>query len=91
MSQLNKASKLLPSSNSNEESSSPLTSSAVSTGGQEKMTEKTVEKIVEKKYPSLAEPNSIKEKKKRTALYSENLPTFYVGQGNNSELYFQVI
>ena len=22
----------------------------------------------------------------RTALYAENLPTFYVGQGNNSEL-----
>lgn len=86
MSQLNKASKLLPSSNSNEESSSPLTSSGVSTIGQEKTAEKTVEKIVEKKYPSLAEPNSIKEKKKRAALYSENLPTFYVGQGNNSEL-----
>jgi len=49
-------------------------------------TEKQAEKIVEKKYNGLAEPNSIKEKKKRAALYSENLPTFYVGQGNNSEL-----
>ena len=39
----------------------------------------------EKKLTGLVEPNS-KEKKKRTALYTENLPTFYVGQGNNSEL-----
>ena len=86
MSQLNKASKLLP----NEDSISPLTSSAVSNVGVEKATttttEKQAEKIVEKKYNGLAEPNSIKEKKKRAALYSENLPTFYVGQGNNSEL-----
>ena len=27
-----------------------------------------------------------KEKHKRTALYTENLPTFYVGAGNNAEL-----
>lgn len=27
-----------------------------------------------------------KEKKKRTALYSENVPTFYCGIGNNSDL-----
>ena len=88
MSQLNKASKLLPSSNSNEDSISPLTSSAVSNVGvaTTTTTEKQAEKIVEKKYNGLAEPNSIKEKKKRAALYSENLPTFYVGQGNNSEL-----
>jgi hypothetical protein len=26
------------------------------------------------------------EAKKRTALYTENLPTFYVGAGNNAEL-----
>jgi hypothetical protein len=89
MSQLNKASKLLPSTNSNEDSILPLTSSAVSNVGVEKATtttEKQAEKIVEKKYNGLAEPNSTKEKKKRAALYSENLPTFYVGQGNNSEL-----
>lgn len=30
--------------------------------------------------------NEPKKDKKRTALYSENLPTFYVGAGNNSEL-----
>jgi len=28
-----------------------------------------------------------KEKKQRAALYSENVPTFYCGSGNNSELY----
>ena len=27
-----------------------------------------------------------KDKKKRAALYSENVPTFYVGFGNNSDL-----
>lgn len=27
-----------------------------------------------------------REKKPRAALYSENLPTFYCGSGNNSEL-----
>ena len=27
-----------------------------------------------------------KEKHKRPALYTENLPTFYVGAGNNAEL-----
>ena len=30
--------------------------------------------------------DGIKKEKKRAALYSENLPTFYVGAGNNSEL-----
>ena len=31
-------------------------------------------------------PTQTKEKHKRTALYTENLPTFYVGSGNNAEL-----
>jgi hypothetical protein len=40
---------------------------------------------------ALKEKESIKEKdkekSKRTSLYPENLPTFYVGPGNNSDLY----
>ena len=34
--------------------------------------------------PAVASPQ--KEKHKRTALYTENLPTFFVGPGNNAEL-----
>jgi len=30
--------------------------------------------------------NHIETKKKRSPLYAENVPTFYVGAGNNSEL-----
>lgn len=33
-----------------------------------------------------AAPKKDKPVRQRTALYSENLPTFYVGAGNNSEL-----
>ena len=74
MSQINKPNKVLQ-SNSNDDAATPSannTNSEKTSGDSKKIT-------------ALIEPNS-KEKKKRTALYTENLPTFYVGQGNNSEL-----
>ena len=87
MSQLNKAKP-----NSSEDANTLSSSSAVSTTGHTASntlltaTLPQTDKSADKKYNALTEPNSIKEKKKRAALYSENLPTFYVGQGNNSEL-----